>query len=141
MPINKTIILDLLEKLQEYLFDLENMNFTLDELEENRDIQHLINHRLHTAVEICIDIAMHIASALELPGRDSAIDVILLLGKKGIINKKLAEEFQKAPKLRNLLIHGYARVDYRLLFKDYHQDISQMKEFALQIKKYIESLP
>jgi len=139
MPINKTIILDLLEKLQEYLYDLENMNFTLSELEENRDIQHLINHRLHTAVEICIDIAMHIASALELPGRDSAIDVILLLGKKGIISKKLAGEFQKAPKLRNLLIHGYARVDYHLLFKDYKSDITQMKEFAREIKKSIDS--
>lgn len=141
MPVNKAAILDLLEKLQDYLYDLEYMNFTLPELQENRDIQHLINHRLHTAVEICIDLAMHIASALELPGRDSAIDVILLLGKKGIISKKLAEKFQKAPKLRNLLIHGYAKVDYKMLFKDYRRDISEMKEFATEIKKYIDSLP
>lgn len=141
MPINKTIILDLLEKLQDYIFDLENMIFTQIELEENRDIQHLINHRLHTAVEICIDIAMHIASALELPGRDSAIDVILLLGQKGIISKKLSLDFQKAPKLRNLLIHGYAKVNYQMLFKDYKQDIIQMKEFAGEIKRYLDSLP
>ena len=138
MPIDKTIINNLLEELQGYIYDLENMRFTLFELEENRDIQHLINHRIHTAVEICIDIAMHIASALELPGRDSAIDVILLLGKEHIISKKLATEFQKAPKLRNLLIHGYARVDYQMLFRDYKDDISQMKQFAYQIKEYLD---
>ena len=138
MPIDKTIINNLLEELQGYIYDLENMHFTLFELEENRDIQHLINHRLHTSVEICIDIAMHIASALELPGRDSAIDVILLLGKEHIISQKLAKEFQKAPKLRNLLIHGYARVDYQMLFRDYKDDISQMKQFAFQINEYLD---
>lgn len=138
MPINKTIILKLLEELQGYLYDLENMDFSLAELEKNRDVQHLLNHRLHTAVEICIDIAMHIVSALELPGRDTAIEVMNLLGKKRVISQKLAESFQKAPKLRNLLIHGYARVDYRLLFRDLKQDISEIKEFAREIKSYLE---
>lgn len=140
MPINKTIILKLLEELQGYLYDLENMNFSLAELEKNRDVQHLLNHRLHTAVEICIDIAMHIVSALELPGRDTAIDVMNLLGKKRVISRKLAESFQKAPKLRNLLIHGYARVDYRLLFRDLKQDISEIKEFAREIKSYLDKI-
>lgn len=138
MPIDKPIINNLLEELQGYVYDVETMHFTLSELEQNRDIQHLINHRLHTAVEICIDIAMHIASALELPGRDSAIDVLLLLGKEGIISQKLANQFQKAPKLRNLLIHRYARVDYGMLFRDYKKDIDQIKQFAYEIKKYID---
>lgn len=140
MPVNKQIILKLLEELQGYLYDLENMHFSLAELEENRDIQHLLNHRLHTAVEICIDIAMHIASALELPGRETSIDVMNLMGKKGIISKDLAERFQKAPKLRNLLIHGYAHVDYRLLFRDLKQDISEIKDFAGQIKSYLDKV-
>lgn len=139
MPLNKQIINQLLEELQNYLYDLEGMNFTLEELEADRDIQHLINHRLHTAIEICIDLAMHIASALELPGRESAIDVIELLGSHGIISKKLADNFQKAPKLRNLLVHGYAKVDYHLLYRDLGEDINQIKEFAFELKKYIDT--
>jgi uncharacterized protein YutE (UPF0331/DUF86 family) len=138
MPINKRIIYELLEKLKEYVYDIESMNFTLTELEKNRDIQHLINHRLHTTVEICIDTAMHIASALELPGRDSAVDVIGLLGKHKVIDKSLAESFQKAPKLRNLLIHGYADVDYRLIYKDYKKDLEEIKDFARQIKNFTQ---
>ena len=138
MPINKAIINELLEKLKDYIYDLERMNFTLAELEESRDIQHLVNHRLHIAVEICIDIAMHIASALELPGRDSAVDVILLLGQQGILPKKLAASFQKAPKLKNLLIHGYAKVDYKQLFRDLKSDLSEIKKFAQAIKLYLD---
>ena len=34
MPINKAIIENLLEELQGYLYDLESMQFTLDELED-----------------------------------------------------------------------------------------------------------
>ncbi|KKS82816.1 MAG: hypothetical protein UV59_C0053G0008 [Candidatus Gottesmanbacteria bacterium GW2011_GWA1_43_11] len=138
MPLNKIIVQDLLDQLKNYVYDLESMNFTLVELEQNRDIQHLINHRLHTAVEISIDIAMHIASALELPGRESAVDVILLLGQENIIPMKLAKSFQKAPKLRNLLVHGYAKVDYSMLFRDLPQDIKEIKLFANAIQKYLE---
>jgi len=132
MLIDKKIINSLLEKLKEYVYDLESMNFNLN------DLEHLVNHRLHTAVEICIDIAMNVASALELPGRDSAVDVIGLLGEHKIIAKSLASSFQQAPKLRNLLIHGYAKVDYALIFKDFRKDILEMKEFARQIKAYVD---
>ena len=99
MPIEREVVLNLLDQLKDYVADIDQMRFDESELLENRDIQHLLNHRLHSAVEICIDIAMHIASALELPGRDSAIDVIVLLGKHKIISSTLAREFQKAPRL------------------------------------------
>lgn len=81
---------------------------------------------------------MHIASALEFPGRDSAVDVIVLLGKHKIIPQNLAQSFQKAPKLRNLLIHGYAKIDYRMLFRDLKADIAEIKAFAASVNDYLE---
>lgn len=140
MPIDRDIIEKLLEELSGYLYDIDTMHFVEQDLLESRDIQHLLNHRLHTAVEICIDMATHIASALELPDRDSASDVIALLGKQGIIPKTLADEFQKAPRLRNVLVHGYAKIDYRFLFRDYKKDTIDIKNFAAKIKQYLDSL-
>lgn len=137
MPFDREIIDHLLDELKDYIYDIENMKFGENDLLAERDIQHLLNHRLHTAVEICIDIAMHIASALELPGRDSAQDVISILGKNKIISKELAGEFQKAPRLRNLLIHGYAKIDYSFLFRDYRKDLGDIKRFAAEIKIYL----
>lgn len=138
MPIDKEILSQLLSQLKDYISYIENMNFTKEELVDDVDIQHLLSHRMHMAVEICIDMAMHIASALELPERDSAVDVIRLLGKHKILERKFADKFQKAPKLRNLLIHGYAKVDYQLLYKDYKADVKDLKEFARQINEYLE---
>ena len=137
MTIDTLIITKLLEELQGYIHDLETMNFTLEELESNRDIQHLTNHRLHTAVEIAIDIAMHVASALELPGRESAVDVIELLGTHKVLDKAFTQSFRRAPKLRNLLIHGYAKVDYSMLFRDLSADIADLKQFCRQIYQFI----
>ncbi len=136
MPVEKEIINKLLDELKDYVFDIENMSFSKEDALEDRDIQHLLNHRLHTAVEICIDIAMHIASSLELSGRNNAIDVISLLGKNKILSSELAERFQKAPRLRNLLVHGYAKVDYGFLFRDYKKDLEDIKQFASEIRKY-----
>ncbi|KKQ42938.1 MAG: hypothetical protein US60_C0010G0027 [Microgenomates group bacterium GW2011_GWC1_37_8] len=138
MPIDKEIIENHLDQLKDYIADIENMDFSEESLVKDRDIQHLLSHRMHIAVEVCIDIATHIASALELPGRNSAVDVILLLGKKGILTKEFSEKFQQAPKLRNLLIHGYDNIDYRMLYKDYKNDLADLKEFARQIKEYLE---
>src|SRR3989344_5920734 len=138
MQIEKEIVEKLLDQLNEYISDIENMNFTEDDLYKKRDIEHLLSHRLHIAVEICIDIANHIVSALEIPGRESASDVIMLLGTNNIVEEAFAEKFIEAPKLRNLLIHGYDNIDYRMLYKDYRNDLSDLKEFARQIKKYLE---
>jgi len=138
MPIDKEIIENHLDQLKDYIADIENMDFSEESLVKDRDIQHLLSHRMHIAVEVCIDIATHITSALELPGRNSAVDVILLLGKKGILTKEFSEKFQQAPKLRNLLIHGYDNIDYRMLYKDYKNDLADLKEFARQIKEYLE---
>lgn len=140
MPINKSITTKLLEELKDYLSDLESMSFNENDLLENRDIQHLINHRLHTAVEIVIDLATHVASSLELPGRDKASDVIGLLGEHKIIDADLATRMQKAPGLRNILVHGYADIDYRMIYHDYKEEIVDIKEFARQIKNYLENI-
>lgn len=52
MPIEREIVEKLLDQLKDYIYDLESMRFTEDELAGNRDTQHLLNHRLHTAVVI-----------------------------------------------------------------------------------------
>lgn len=68
MPLNTLIIFDLLEQLKDYIRDLETMDFTLSDLETDRDIQHLVNHRLHLAVEICIDMRCISPRHLSFPG-------------------------------------------------------------------------
>ncbi len=43
------------------------MSFTLDQLLSDIDVQHLIEPRLQLSIEVCIDIASHIAAGQKLP--------------------------------------------------------------------------
>jgi len=57
----------LLEQLEEHLLTIDQMSFTLEELLSSIDIQHLIERRLQLSIEICIDIASHIAADGKAP--------------------------------------------------------------------------
>ncbi|MBC8387423.1 MAG: DUF86 domain-containing protein [Actinobacteria bacterium] len=123
----------LLEQLEEHLLTIDQMSFTLEELLSSIDIQHLIERRLQLSIEICIDIASHIAAEKKLPGRERAADVFLLLGKHKIIDEKLAEKLAKAVGFRNILIHEYAKINHHMVYHYYKQDLDDLRKFAQQI--------
>lgn len=125
----------LLERLEEHLLTIDEMSFTLEELLSDIDIQHLIERRLQLCIEICIDIASHIAAEQKLPGREKASDVFLLLGKHKIIDEKLAQKLAKAVGFRNILIHEYAKINHQLIYHYYKKDLDDLRKFAKQITK------
>lgn len=51
-----------------------------------------------------------------------------------LINKDLV-----AKKLDFLVVHGYNDFDFKLLFKDYKQDLKDLRQFGAEILKYLES--
>jgi len=118
------------------------MDFTYEELVADEDIQDVLDRRLHLAIEICIDIASHIAAALSLPGRESASDVFEVLGKNGIIPEKLAKVFSKQiVGFRNILVHEYLDIDHTLVFKNYKKDLQDLREFAKAVVIFLEKNP
>lgn len=139
MAINKEVVEALLEKLQEYLGRVEVMDFSKEELTNNVDIQDMLTHRLHTAVEVCVDIGNHLAAGLKLPGRAAAKDVFGLLAGHGLISSEVAEAMQGAIGFRNIIVHEYDEVDFEMVYKDYQQDVADMKAFARDVLGYLES--
>ena len=123
----------LLEQLEEHLLTIGRMSFSLNELLSDIDIQHLIERRLQLAIEVCIDIASHIAAELKLPGREKAADVFLLLGKNKVINARLAKNLTKAVGFRNILVHEYVKINHRLVYHYYKKDLDDLRQFARQI--------
>jgi uncharacterized protein YutE (UPF0331/DUF86 family) len=117
------------------------MEFSFFELEKDEDIQDLVDRRLQIAVEICIDIAVHLASGLNLPGQDTAKDVFMLLGKEGVIKKELAKKIGKACGFRNILVHQYLDIDYHEVFRVYQEDINDLRNFAKAVVNFLEKNP
>ncbi|KKP91868.1 MAG: hypothetical protein UR98_C0038G0002 [Parcubacteria group bacterium GW2011_GWA1_36_12] len=138
MPINKALILKKLDFLTSQISSIERMDFNQTEFIEDTDIHDLVTFRLQQSVETIIDIASHIIAESDLPRKETAKDAILLIGKEGIIDKKLAQKLATATDFRNRVVHGYNDFDYSLLFTDYKDNIADLRKFAAQILKFTE---
>ena len=139
MPIDKNLVNNQLSQLENLLRRIENMDIAENELLENLDIQDLLTFRLQQAVEICIDIATHLISGLALEKSETARSSFEVLAKNKIIGADLAEKLGFAVSFRNLAVHGYDKFDFSRLFRDYKEDVDDLKIFMTEIVKYINS--
>lgn len=140
MPINKSLVSKKLDFLNNYLHKIENMDFSKEAFIEDADIHDLVVFRVQQAVETCIDIAAHIIAGLDAPQKETAKDAFRFLGEKKIIDKDLAVRMGKAADFRNRVVHGYNDFDFKLLFKDYKNDLKDPRQFGAEIVKYLESV-
>ncbi len=139
MPIDRALIAKKLDFLNEQLTKVERMEFDEAELAENPDVHDLVVFRLQQAVETAIDIAVHIISQLDIPRKETAKDAFLVLGQEGIIDKELSAKMGKAADFRNRVVHGYNDFDWRILFKDYRDDLADLRNFGAQIISFLDS--
>lgn len=139
MKIDKILLEQKLEKLDEYIERIENMHFSEDQFVENVDYQDLLTFRLQQAVEICIDVATHIISSLHLQKPDTARSSFAVLSTHKIITKKLADGLMLAVSFRNLAVHGYEQFDFKQVFYDYKKDVADLKEFTAQILLFLKN--
>lgn len=137
MPISKTLLYKKLDFLNEQLTKIEQMNFDKDLFVENVDLQDLLTFRLQQAVETCIDIAAHVIAGLNLPRKETAKDAFLLLGEKKIIDRELSLKMGRASDFRNRVVHGYNDFDFSLLFKDYKDDVSDLRNFGAEVLAFL----
>lgn len=138
MSLDKQVIKRLLARLLDFLIRLERMEFSLAELQASRDIQDLISFRLQEAVEVSLDIAMHIVANLRLGSPETGRDVFADLTVGKVVTLNLAQKMGSAVGFRNLVVHRYDELDMNRLFHDYRDDIKTLYEFAAQIQKFID---
>lgn len=138
MAVDKTLIEKKLDLLKDYIRLIENMDFDENFLLENIDTQQLLAFRLQQAVEMTIDIATHVIAGLFLERQETAKDAFAHLGREKIITKDLAKKMGLAGNFRNLIVHGYQKIDFKRLYYDYKEDLEDLREFAKQINNFLK---
>ena len=68
---------------------------------------------LHLAAEIAFDVGNHILSAHFGTSSSDYEDIIKQLADRGVISRELSERFKGLGGFRNVLVHGYLRIDSR----------------------------
>lgn len=134
---DKKLIYKYLHSLEDNLRRIRHMNFTVDIILGDEDMQDLLDRRMQKAIEAAIDIAIHLASQLRLPSQEKASDVFKILAQNKIIDKQLAQRLKGAVGFRNILVHEYTEVDYHLAYSDLNSKLKDLEDFAYQIKDFI----
>lgn len=83
-------------------------------LADPRSLGH-IKYLFVTVLEGCIDAAQHVCASEGWGIPETNADAMTLLARRGAIEAALGQSMARAVRFRNILVHGYASVDDRLV--------------------------
>jgi uncharacterized protein YutE (UPF0331/DUF86 family) len=105
---------DLVDKLLAYietcvveLRTMARLDLLLNDVRERR----FVEHTLQLAIQAALDVASHVVSEQRLGEPESNKELFLLLARGGWIEEDLAGTLALMAGFRNVLVHGYARVN------------------------------
>jgi uncharacterized protein YutE (UPF0331/DUF86 family) len=102
-------------------------------LEQDADLQDIITLNLTRAVQLCVDIAAHLIAAREIPPPDTMGQSFDALARAGILREELATRLKKAVGFRNIAVHNYEAIDWRIVHAICRYHLVDFQEFARAI--------
>jgi uncharacterized protein YutE (UPF0331/DUF86 family) len=125
------VLADLLDRLGRESADLRRLA-GLDPDDLLRDVDKLksVKYSFVIAIEVCIDIAQHLVSRNALRAPTSFADAFVVLHEARVLDDRLAADLADMARFRNLLVHGYARVDDRVVVKILRSRLGDIDAFV-----------
>ena len=133
------------ERVRERLGRLDRLLALLDEARavgEDRylgdlDLRLRTERALQLALQVCIDLGAHVVSERGLDPPQDYRAVFGRLRDAGLLDPDLAGRLGEAAGLRNLLVHGYADLDDRLVWRSLGR-LDDLRRFAAAIARLAE---
>lgn len=97
-----------------------------------------VERYLQLAIEAALDIADQIINEEGLRKPKEYRDNILILGEKGILSKKFADQFSYAAGFRNILVHDYVRLDKEKVYEHFKKDAADIEKFIKFVLVYLK---
>jgi uncharacterized protein YutE (UPF0331/DUF86 family) len=128
-------------KLEEVISHLESLG-NLDGNALARDFRDawIAERGLQLAAEIVLDIGNHILSAHFGASAQDYEDIIAQLGTRHVIEQTLCDRLKGLGGFRNILVHGYLRIDPERVADNLAQAPTDFSEFARQIRVWLGSV-
>lgn len=106
---------------------------SLEELLNDIDAQDVITLNLSRAVQLCVDIALHILASSDQPVPQTMADAFTGLTEESVISADLAEKMQKSVGFRNIAIHQYEKINWAIVYSIATDRMSDFKAYARAI--------
>ena len=106
-------------------------------LATDEDMQDILTRNLELAIQSCIDIAFHLCGAHgKVP--TTAADAFAQLAQLELIERGLAQRLQRAVGFRNVLVHEYTEVDWKIVMRVIRTDTRDLAAFGKAVLKLLE---
>ncbi len=134
--VEQEVIREKLKYLAEYLEDLEQAKtVSLQDLLNDKKTRRYIERTLHMAIECCLDIGSHIISSEKLREPESNKDIFNVLAENNYIPRNSLAKLGKMAQFRNLIVHGYAKIDPEIVYAILQRNLKDIEHFARYIQK------
>lgn len=131
-PLRLRALLDRLLATESELRRLRGL--AVEEVRDDPDRLNSVKYLFVVAAEVAIDAGQHIISSEGLTVPDSFAAVFTELGAHGWLEADLAGSLTALARFRNLLVHGYARIDDDRVLEILHSDaIADLTGFREQV--------
>jgi uncharacterized protein YutE (UPF0331/DUF86 family) len=88
---------------------------SVDELLRDPDRQDIISLNLTRAVQLCVDIALHVLSARGQPAPGTMGEAFDRLAEAGVISDRVRWSMRAAVGFRNVAVHSYRAIDWAVV--------------------------
>lgn len=133
-----TVVRRLLNSLNDSLEQLKcKQAVSVQVYKKDRDIQAVVERRLETAIQACIDIGNHIVASENIGAPADYGEIFLLLAEKRVINDEQAEKLVRMAGFRNILIHEYRDILNEKVYNILQNRLSDFYDFARSILDYL----
>jgi uncharacterized protein YutE (UPF0331/DUF86 family)/predicted nucleotidyltransferase len=134
----RSAINKMLTSLNENIKHLESKkNITFEEYQNNRDIQAIVERKLETSIQACIDIGNHLISQENMGTPDHYGEIFIILGQHNVIPQDSVDTMVKMAGFRNILVHEYRELLNERVYKFLQSGLKDFYVFARAIIKYI----
>ena len=106
---------------------------SLEDLLSDVDAQDVLVLNLSRAVQLCVDISLHILSGREQPVPETMGQAFTALAAENIISNDLSEKMRKAVGFRNIAIHNYEEINGAIVYAIAKEKRIDFKQFAKQV--------
>ena len=134
---DKERILGKLDEMEQYVGELQSIvPGRLEEYQTSIEIRRASERLLQIIIEAAMDTCYLLVKELKL-GLPSEEEGFLekLSGK--ILRPSTIEKLREIKRFRNLLVHGYAKIDDKRVFEILKNSLDDLEEFKEQVVKFI----
>ena len=107
-----------------------------EDLAENYDSQDIIALNLERAIQASVDMAAHLIADTEVMPAQTMSKSFTVLSKCKIITECLGERMAKSVGFRNISVHEYQTIDWKIVYSICTKCLDDFTEYIQQVTKY-----